>query len=316
MAITRAAAWWLPLCLPLLLAGCASSGPGISAAELHGRPAVELTEVPFYPQERYQCGPAALAMTLDWSGSAVGPQTLTDRLYIPARQGSLQPELLAQARQQQRLAYRIPPQPQALLDELAAGHPVLVLQNLGLRWWPVWHYAVVIGYEPDTRSLLLHSGTVRRHQMALTTFLHTWARGGNWGIVTLKPGSVPASAEPGPYLAAAYDLEAASWGPQALLAYAAGVARWPSHAGLRLALANAHYAQGRVQEAAAVLQQGLDAGAVAPANYNNLALLLAELEDWAAAETAAREAVRLGGAKAGPYRATLGRICQQRPGGC
>lgn len=316
MPPVRAAARWLPLGLLLLLAGCASTGPGISARALDKQPAVELTQVPFYPQERYQCGPAALAMTLDWSGAAIGPQALTDRLYIPARQGSLQPELIAQARQQQRLAFRIPAQPQALLQELTAGHPVLVLQNLGLRWWPVWHYAVVIGYEPATRSLLLHSGTTRRQKVALSTFLRTWARGGNWGLVTLNPGSIPATAGPGPYLVAAYDLETGGWRQQALLAYAAGIERWPEHAGLRLALANAHYAAGHIKEAAVVLQQGLAAGAVAAANYNNLAWLLAELQRWDEAEAAAREAVRLGEPGGETYQTTLTQICQRRPGGC
>lgn len=314
MSPIRAAAGWLALLL--LVGGCSVTGPALPPAELAGYDAVELTEVPFYPQQRYQCGPAALAMVLDWSGVGIGPEALTELLYIPARRGSLQPELMAQARRQQRLAYRIPGQPQALLDELAAGHPVLVLQNLGLSWWPVWHYAVVIGYQPAADALLLRSGTTARHRVALTTFLRTWQRGGNWGMVVLPPGRVPASAEPGPYLVAAYDLEATGLLEQAQLAYTAGVERWPAQAGLRLALANAHYAQGRLEQAIAVLEEGIAAGAIAAANYNNLALLLAERQRWDAAEAAAREAVKLGGPDMETYRKTHADICRRRPGGC
>jgi hypothetical protein len=209
----------------LVLAGCAAIGPSAPSHELSTHAAIELVDVPFYPQERYQCGPAALAMLLDWSGTTVGPQALTDKLYIPARQGSLQPELVAQARQHQRLVCPLRGESQALLDELAAGHPVLVLQNLALRWWPRWHYAVAIGYEPKRGELLLRSGTTKRHRIPLSTFLHTWARGNNWGIVTLRPGHVPATAEPGPYLAAAFDLEAAGLPEQAATAYQAGISR-------------------------------------------------------------------------------------------
>ena len=314
MPASRASACGLMLGL-LVLGGCAATGPSAPSHELHARAAVELVEVPFYPQERYQCGPAALAMMLDWSGAAVGPQALTAKLYIPARQGSLQPELAAQARQHQRLVYSIRGEPQALLDELAAGHPVLVLQNLALRWWPRWHYAVVIGYEPKRGELLLRSGTSKRHRVALSTFLHTWARGNNWGIVTLKPGRIPATAEPGPYLAAAFDLEAAGLPEQAATAYRAGIDRWPGHSGLRLALANLYYAAGRTMDAADVLQQGISAGAADGNVYNNLSLLLADLERWDEAEAAAQQAMQFGGPNSGLYRDTLAEICQRRPNG-
>jgi hypothetical protein len=45
---------------------------------------------------------------------------------------------------------------QQLCEEVAAGHPVIVLQNIGLSWYLVWHYAVVVGYD-------LHEGTVIFH---------------------------------------------------------------------------------------------------------------------------------------------------------
>lgn len=299
----------------LLLSACASLDP-ITTADLRGRPAIELSDVPFYPQERYQCGPAALAMVLDWSGSAIGPQALTEALYIPARKGSLQPELIAQARQQQRLVYPIPGELHALLDELQAGHPVLILQNLALSWWPVWHYAVVMGHDPAHDELLLHSGTTQRHRIALPTFMRTWARGNNWGLVILKPGEVPASAEPGPYLAAAFDLESDGFNEPAMLAYQAGIKRWPDHAGLRIALANHFYAAGQTSQAAATLQDGIEVGAEDGALYHNLALLLADLGEWNAAETAARQALRFSDSNQERYKTTLEEICQRRPQGC
>jgi tetratricopeptide (TPR) repeat protein len=306
----------LMLSLLFALAGCAGLSPPMSVAELRDRPAVELTDVPFYPQERYQCGPAALATVLDWSGVGIGPQALTDKLYIPARQGSLQPELIAQARQYGRLVYQIPPKPEALLDELEAGHPVLVLQNLALSWYPKWHYAVVIGYEPDSGKVIMRSATTRRHTVALSTFLRTWARGDYWGLVTLRPGEMPGSGEPGRYLAAAFDLERAGFRQQAVDAYLAGLQHWPSHPGLRLALANRYYTDGRLTDAAATLEQGVAAGAADGTIYNNLSLMLAELGRWDEAEAAARQAVQSGGPRLAQYQDTLTEVCRRRPGGC
>ena len=78
-----------------------------------------------------------------------------------------------------------------LKPELAAGNPVLVLQNLGLPIAPKWHYAVAIGYDVERRDIILRSGTTERLVMPLSTFEHTWARSGYWGMVTLSPGRLP-----------------------------------------------------------------------------------------------------------------------------
>ena len=49
----------------------------------------ELTAVPFFAQEEYQCGPAALATAISWSGLPVRPEDLVEQAYTPSRQGSL-----------------------------------------------------------------------------------------------------------------------------------------------------------------------------------------------------------------------------------
>ena len=118
----------------------------------------EIATVPFFAQEEYQCGPAAMAMALDRSGLRVTPAELTEKVYTASLHGSLQPALVAAARRLGRVAYVIST-PDALFREMAAGYPVIVLQNLGLSWVPVWHYAVVIGYDIPADDVLLHSGT-------------------------------------------------------------------------------------------------------------------------------------------------------------
>src|SRR5690606_27832620 len=86
--------------------------------------------------------------------------------------------------------------------ELAAGHPVLVLQNNGLSWLPAWHYAVVVGMNPLDETLRLRSGTHEDYDLAFDTFLKTWRRGNYWGIVVLPPGTMPVSVRPAPVLSA------------------------------------------------------------------------------------------------------------------
>jgi predicted Zn-dependent protease len=295
--------------LLLAISGCASRPPLPRVDQLQ---TVELEAVPFYPQRRYQCGPAALATVLGWSGLSVTPDALKDAVFIPGREGSLQPELRAQARRHGRLAYRLAPQADKLFAELAAGHPVLVLQNLALSWWPVWHYAVVVGFDAERGEVLLRSGTTRRHSVPLTTFMRTWQRAGSWALVALPPDRLPVTADPASFFSAAYDLERTGQPAAAAVAYRAGLERWPQQAELGLALANLHHVAGEIEPAAHVLQAVVAAGAEEAVVYNNLALLLANLGRWREAEAAARTAVDRGGAFAAEFQDTLERIrCRQ-----
>src|SRR5690606_22739970 len=99
----------------LVLTGCASQNGPQPRAVVGAVQPVELAEVPFHSQSAYHCGPAALAMVLGWSGVHADPERLGRKLYIPAKQGTLQAELLARARMSGRLAYVISPRLSALL---------------------------------------------------------------------------------------------------------------------------------------------------------------------------------------------------------
>src|SRR5512137_2247505 len=152
----------LALALAGLAAGCAALNRPAwppSVATLPRRS--EIATVPFFAQEEYQCGPAAMAMALGRSGLQVTPGELTEKVYTASLRGSLQPAMIAAARRLGRVAYVIST-PDALFSEIAAGHPVVVLQNLGLAWIPVWHYAVMIGYDIPKGDVILHSGRDER----------------------------------------------------------------------------------------------------------------------------------------------------------
>src|SRR5690606_31071454 len=123
------------------LSACATRPSELAApANAHLPERVELAHVPFFPQEDYQCGPAALATVLSASGVDVTADALTRQVYLPGRRGSLQTELVAATRRHGRLPYRLEGGLPALLAQVDAGHPVVVLQNLGFKRWPRWHY--------------------------------------------------------------------------------------------------------------------------------------------------------------------------------
>lgn len=266
------------LAVIVLLAGCGGRVPvherSGNGQELAGP--VELDATPFFPQEAYQCGPAALATGLAASGVAVTPSELEPLVYLPARRGSLQAELTAASRRFDRIPYRIAPTLAAVLDQLSAGRPVLVLQNLGFEAYPVWHYAVVVGFDGERSELILRSGTRRRQTLGVKRFLRTWEDGGFWGIVVLRPGELPAGPDRAVYLEAVAALEAAGHTASARRGYEAALGRWPDDPTALLGLSNALYADGVLDEAEAALRRLLEVAPNHAIATNNLAVVLAD----------------------------------------
>ena len=154
---------------------------------------VELAGVPFFPQDDYQCGPAALATLLAHTGVAVTPETLVPEVYLPARRGSLQVEMLAAARRHGRVSYVLAPRYADLLREVAAGNPVVVLQDVGMLA-SEWHYAVVNGFDYPSGTVYLRSGTRPREEMSFTALERSWIQSGYWAMVAMPPGRIPATA--------------------------------------------------------------------------------------------------------------------------
>ncbi len=262
----------------LFLAGCAGAPPVLAPhlpVEARGT-TVELDATPFFPQTVHQCGPAALATVLASSGVDITPEALVSRVYLPDRHGSLQAELVAATRSYARLPYIIEPDLSALLTELQAAHPVLVLQNLGVSFYPVWHYAVVIGYLPGEDAVILRSGVTRRVVMPAARFLRTWQLAGDWGLIVLRPGELPAHPGPVAYLKAAADLESVGQTQAAARAYAAAVSRWPDNATAWLGLGNTRYRSGNLKEAERSYRRAVQADPGYLAAWNNLAEVLAQ----------------------------------------
>jgi tetratricopeptide (TPR) repeat protein len=234
------------LCLgAIAIAGCAGQPQATSSPAPAGLPThVDLDETPFFPQRDDQCGPAALATALGAAGIVVTPDDLIDEVYLPGRRGSLQPEVAAAARARGRMPYELPQTLDAVLAEVAAGRPVLVLQKLGAGPWPGWHYAVVVGYDLAAGTFILRSGTERRASESRRMFDAAWSRGGRWAVVLLEPGELPVAPELVRYMQAAAAFEAVGRTDDAGRAYQAAARQWPSAALPQLGLANLAAARG------------------------------------------------------------------------
>ncbi|MGZ5115225.1 MAG: PA2778 family cysteine peptidase [Burkholderiales bacterium] len=236
----------------------------------------ELQDAPFFPQTEYQCGPAALATTLVHFKIATSVGELVDRVYIPARKGSVQLEMLAAPRSFGVISYTLAPQLEAVLREIAAGTPVIVLQNLGPGPFTVWHYAVAVGYNARSGTVVLRSGEQRRLVLPLAAFEYTWKASGHWAMVTVPPIRMPATADRNRYFDAIRAVERAGQPRAAAIAYEKFVERWPEDLGAYVGLANAHYALGELHRAETALRRALEQFPHSAVALNNLAQTLSD----------------------------------------
>jgi tetratricopeptide (TPR) repeat protein len=255
--------------IAIVVSGCAHTPPIVYPADVG--PGVELRTTPFFAQEIHQCGPAALATVLGASGLSVTPDELVSQTYLPGRRGSLQVELIAAARRHQRIAYLLDPDTTAVFAELDAGHPVLVLQDLGVGPLHVWHYAVVVGYESGTRRIVLRSGTTERLTMPYADFVRSWRKSNEWAVVVLAADTLPATAQPGRYVESIEPIEQLGDTAVARDAYATALRRWPEDPVALFGLATTQYRLGELTSAAATYERLLRLAPGNPIVLNNLA---------------------------------------------
>jgi tetratricopeptide (TPR) repeat protein len=313
MRVQQGIGYCAGVALLLSLLGCAGT-PQVDALrqDTQSLPQhAELTGVPFFPQDTDQCGPASLAMAVSFAGVEVSAGALAAQTYLPAREGSLQIEMLAAARRQGLIAYPLTPSLHDLFTEVAADTPVVVLQNLGLSILPVWHYAVVIGYDLEREEVVLRSGLEPRQILPFTTFEHTWARSGYWAMLALPPTQLPATADEHRYLGAAVALEQTGQTKAAQAAYQTALARWPRNLTARMGFGNTAYALGNLRLSETAFRQAADDHPGEWMPLNNLAQALADQKRYGEALTAARQALALAGHENPQVQETLREIQNQ-----
>jgi hypothetical protein len=265
--------------LAVLLAGCAQLVPqtvALRTAWPEGVPrTVELADVPFFPQEDYQCGPAALATVLAYSGVNITPEPLVRQVFLPSRQGSLQLEMLATPRRYGRVSYQLSPRYPDLLREVAAGNPVTVLQDVG-PMFTEWHYAVVNGFDYPSGTLYLRSGKVRRQEMPFTAFEREWMKSNYWAMVVTPPDRIPATATEDGWVNAVIAMARVGGDDAATQGYMAALKRWPDNLPAAIGLANVFHARGAYAKAVDTLRKAQQRHPGSVIVINNLAQALSD----------------------------------------
>ncbi len=262
----------------LLLTGCQATP---QAEQLRQQKPAQLAaaktiaDVPFSPQQQYYCGPTTLSEVFAFHGRRINAEEIAPKLFIPAKQGSLQLEMVSATRQYDFLPYAKTGSLTELMQLIEDDIPVIVFQNLSIQLLPQWHYAVVIGYDLSKGTITLHTGLTPNHEMSFELFEKTWARGNYWLLAPVPNGKTSSSMEPFTYIQAAYDLLQVGNVKTGLSFLEAATRQWPDQWLAYFLIAN-HYLQFDSAKAVRWFEQGYHTGQYQQAYLNNFAFALAE----------------------------------------
>jgi ABC-type bacteriocin/lantibiotic exporter with double-glycine peptidase domain len=213
----------LPLAVLFLLAACTSVPLSPETLRLPER--VELSDVPFFQQSDAQGGASALAALLNHHGVISSPGLLEQRMQ-QAGAVSAQAGLEFAARSHDLLVYPLPASFDALLQQVAAGHPVLVLRNQTLAW-PGQQFAILVGYDKRERTVVLRSGNSRRWYSSFSSFNSGWEEAGRWAVVLTPADQLPAQPQLSTWLQAAEALRKQGRDDAAQRALRTARKQWP-----------------------------------------------------------------------------------------
>lgn len=240
---------YLALSLLILFGGCATKRNLAKKYSIDGDANLAVS---FIKQAAYQCGPASLAMVLNFRDQATTADEISSKVFTPGKKGSYQSDMVAAVRRYGLLAVEVS-NLKDLLTEIHSGNPVLILQNLGLSWFPKWHYAVVKGYDLKNDEIILHSGPMADMKMSLFSFENTWEKAKRWGLVIVKPGQIPVTVSESDMLRAVVQLEQMQFSGDAVVSYRAILKKWPGSFGAQMGLGNVYYNQQDYKSSALIL---------------------------------------------------------------
>lgn len=253
-----------------LLAACAPAFDPDARLGVDVPTRAQIADVPLIAQADFFCGPTSIAMVMQWAGADITQEQVAALAFSPGAGGTYLADMTGSSRRLGQLAVAVGTFDQ-LLAEVAAGHPVIVFQNLGLGIAPVWHYGVVTGYDLVGDAVYLNSGQTEQMVMPFAVFERTWARGGYWGMVVLPPDQLPVSVAEADVLSAAAALERVQQYDAAETLYLTGAARWPESWLWQFGLANARYGKGDMRGARTALRRARAMAPGIPEVHANLA---------------------------------------------
>lgn len=181
-----APAWGLPclfLALLCFLFSCATTGNLPESGTVH-----MIENVPFFPQETYQCGTASLAGVLSYWGVKVSPEIIATEIYSKSAKGTLGLDMVLYARKKGLDVVQSRGNIKYLKENIDLGYPIIVMVDYGFWVYQQNHFMVIVGYHKN--GVIANSGRNQLKFIREKDFLRAWERIGFWTLL-IKPRQIP-----------------------------------------------------------------------------------------------------------------------------
>lgn len=144
-----------------------------------------ILNVPFFPQEEYQCGPASLASVFNYWEVQADPGEIGKEIFSKSARGTLTIDMMLYAQKKGFYAEQFKGSLEILRSFIDSGIPLIVLVDFGMSVFQMNHFMVVTGYTND--GLIVHSGKSQNKLLTETTFLSMWEKTHYWTLMIKKP---------------------------------------------------------------------------------------------------------------------------------
>lgn len=164
------------------VSGCATVSP--APGEQKESDTHIIRNIPFYPQEDFQCGPASLAAVLNYWGIPVTPEQVAKDIYSNSAKGTLNIDMLLYAQSRGLTASQYPGGLNDLREKIDLGEPLIVLVDYGVSIIQANHFMVVVGY--NERGVVANSGRDEMKFIPVEDFLKSWEKTKFWTLLITR----------------------------------------------------------------------------------------------------------------------------------
>lgn len=174
--------------IPLfILFGCAPHAERVKQGIINNPAAGSyIKNVSFFPQTRYNCGPASVASIMNFYGLSITEEETAKEIYTAKLNGTLPIDILRYARTKGFDVSYYKGSIEDIKKQIARGRPIILFVGLGYFAYPVRHYIVATGYNDEMGYLIAHSGKNKDKVFSYKEIQAAWEKTG-FGTILITP---------------------------------------------------------------------------------------------------------------------------------